>query len=255
MDNNYQLLILFRDLNNSKNNNRFDGITHWKLTPSMDGSQLIGPSDIFTRMTMPTTPIMNPCASVITDVPSLIGANFVENSGKFWSCLMHGGGYFVLQNQSDGRKCEGFVVRDPSRYTYVVYLVFHGNNGTDVIMRVETNDMNVLPLPNGDVFRRNNIPSYTGSVMYPPQSSVPTVPSYPHVVQPPSTIIPNQGYQQPYYPQQVYQQPQIQPISLPLTRILRIGGGKDGITTWTRWGGRAVCTFFHFHQNLTLLTT
>ncbi|KAG2391778.1 hypothetical protein C9374_013263 [Naegleria lovaniensis] len=215
----------------------FDGNTHWKLTPSLDGSQLVGPSDIFTRMTVSNMPVMNPCATVITDVPTLIGASFVENSGKYWSCLMHEGGYFTLQNQSDGRKCEGYVVRDPTKFAYVMYLVFH-NNGTDVIMRVETNDMNVLPLPNGDVFRRNNV-SYNTGIMYPPQQpSIPTMPSYPQVMQPNQGYTPN--YQQPYYPQQpqIYQQPQVQVHSLPMTRILRIGGGKDGVTHWTRWQGK-----------------
>ena len=69
---------------------RFDGCTNWKLTPSVDGSQLIASSDTFTRIHSMnyTNTLSQPAATVINNIPPLVGASFQENSGKVctWFC-------------------------------------------------------------------------------------------------------------------------------------------------------------------------
>lgn len=100
----------------------------------------------------PSTAVLQPVKTLINDVPSLSGGSFVENSGKLWDCEKHEGGHFVLR-QND-RTCDGYAIRDAFRNVFVVYLVFHFNNGMDQIMKVETTDMSILFLPTGDVLRK-----------------------------------------------------------------------------------------------------
>ncbi|KAL9658814.1 hypothetical protein ABK040_005968 [Willaertia magna] len=129
----------------------FDGSVHWKLTASQDGNKLYGPSDTFTKVVFG---VATQAATSNIIIPSMLG-NYQENSGKVWTCNYHSGGHFTLHNQQDGRNADGYCVKDYSG-KYTIYLCFH-NQGGDHLLKVETMDVNTLPLSNGDCFRKQGV--------------------------------------------------------------------------------------------------
>ncbi|EFC41597.1 predicted protein [Naegleria gruberi] len=187
---------------------RFDGTKHLKYS-SNNGNQLISSVDTFTKAPSNSFPTdFN--QSIIKNVPLLTGAMYQDYCGMIWNCSNHEGGHFVLSNLTDGRSCDGYVVFDIYRNVFIIYIVFV-RNGVENVFKSEATNLNEMDLSNGDYFRRvgGNTP-------------------LPQPVDPP------------LLPTTTQQLPQPTPIQMPpqpTTRYYRIGGGKDGVSTWTKWNG------------------
>ena len=123
--------------------------------------------------------------TVVVDVPKLSGV-YADKSGKLWNVEKHDGGHFRLVNQNDNTfACDGYIIRDAMKNIFVAYFMFNQYS----IVRVETSDLSMFYLSNGDIFRRTT--PMTDSTI--PQCTITPSGEYPPIIRPPPI---NQEYTQ-----------------------------------------------------------